>query len=133
MALCRTQLLLARDRSSFHSLRSADRPEGIVEDPFGRDLNWVVEHVWEERNSSNTELEPISFLTSISMHESGTYANGTPRPQPRILDVLLGILSRVPHDAVDGECRQSHTRHALEYGSLRGDGSPVLDSGHAAG
>lgn len=63
MALCRTQLLLSSDGASFYGFWSTDGPEGVVEDPFGRDLHRVIEHVWEERNSSNAELDYVSSLS----------------------------------------------------------------------
>ena len=62
MALSSPQLLLSRDGSPFYSLRATNRLESGVEDPLCRNLDGVVEHVWEERNRRNTQLRLLATV-----------------------------------------------------------------------
>lgn len=60
MTLSSAQLLLSRDWSSFYSLWATDRLERGVEDPFCRNLDGVVEHVWEEGYGGDTQLRLLA-------------------------------------------------------------------------
>lgn len=97
-----------------NSLLAAKCLEGLMEHPFDRILNWLVEQSRQEGNDRQTET------------------NGTPGPDRLVLDVLHRAPA-VPHHAVNRKRRQSHTGHALEDEALQHHGPVVLQRRDFAG
>jgi hypothetical protein len=56
MTLLLPQLFLSLNRAPLDSLRSANRLERIVEDPFGRMFDRLVKHVRQEGNDDQAQL-----------------------------------------------------------------------------
>lgn len=63
LALFSPQFLCTRNWSSLDCFLSTKRLEAIVEEPLGRMLNRLVEHVREEGHSGEAKLQRVSIST----------------------------------------------------------------------
>lgn len=112
-----------------NSFWSTDAFKGFVKGPFDGRLHRLIEHIWQQRYSSQAELQYEFSLTKYSKREiqEFTYPNGSIAPNPSILHILQRP-PRISHNRMYRKSRQAHTRNTLEHSPLRHD-APIIFEG----
>ena len=105
--------------------------ECFMESPLYSMFDRLIKHKRQKRNSRKAKLYLIVIADHTNLHSEFTYPYRSISPDHWVLGIFQR-LARISNNAMDCECRQTHTGHALKHCPLQHNGPIVLNSRHAA-